>query len=124
MTKEKVLFAHCENNDDIIISLSCEEGSTFGIDGFIITRTPKYEFILTPEERGACVEWEEDDIRVLVDEVRLHRNDLVVITRGKKQKYYFNLEELSDDGYRNLVKHFHLINFDNSIEINLSSYED
>jgi hypothetical protein len=111
-----VVFTSCENGDDIIISLSCEEGSKFGIDGFTIIRTPKYEFTLKPDERGASINWEEDDIVVLLDEVIIYRNELKIKTRGKVQHHDFNIKNISDDEYRDLLKHFKLMNFDNSFK--------
>ena len=112
-----VEFIHCENGDDIIISLSCDENSKFGVDGFIMTRTPKYEFILAPYERGAHTEWQEDDIVVLVDEVTINRKELKIKTRGKVQEHHFNISKITDKEYKKLLKHFKLINFDNSIKI-------
>lgn len=114
---DRVLFTHLEHADDIIISLSCDEESTFGVDGFIIQRNPRYEPFLSPNERGASVEWEEDDIRVLLDKVFIRRDELKIKTKGKVRKYHFDLTALSDEEYEALVKHFHLINFDGSIKI-------
>jgi hypothetical protein len=117
---EKVVFTHLENSDDIIISLSCEEGSTFGVDGFTIQRNPNLEFMLKPDERGACIEWEDyDDIRVLLDEVYLNRKELKLKTKGKIQEYHFDIEQISDEEYDELIKHLHLINFDKSIKIDV-----
>jgi len=117
---EKVEFIHVENGDDIIISFSCEEGSTFGVDGFIMHRTPKYEFMVAPDERGACTAWGEDDIRVLVDQVYMTRNDVKIITRGKVGEYHFDINKISDKEYDALIKHFRLINFDNSIRMEIA----
>ena len=114
----RVIFTHVEHSDDIIISLSCDEESVFGVGGFIMQRNAKYEPFLSPAERGASVEWEaEDDIRVLVDKVFISRNELKINTKGKMRAYHFNLKEISDEEYEALVKHFHLINFDGSIKI-------
>ena len=115
---DKVIFTHFEHSDDIIISLSCDEASTFGVDGFIIQRTPKYEFTLPPHERGACVEWNEaDDIPVLLDQVFLHRNELSIVTRGKVHEYHFDLQAITEEEYQALLKHFRLINFDHSFKM-------
>ena len=92
---DKVLFTHLENNDDIIISLSFEEGTEFGVEGFIMQRTPKDEIHFKPEERGACVEWEEyDDIIVLVDEIYLNREEIKIKTKGKVRTYQFDITNL------------------------------
>lgn len=118
---DRVIFIHLEHSDDIIISLSCDEKSAFGVDGFIIQRTAKYEHLLSPAERGAGVEWEDaDDIRVLLDKVFISRNELKINTKGKVRAYHFDLKAISDEEYEALVKHFHLINFDGSIKIEVS----
>ena len=117
---DKVLFTYLENSNDIIISLSCEEGTEFGVDGFTIQRTPKYEFIFGPDERGASIEWEEhDDIRVLIDEVYINREEVKIKTKGKVRTYQFDITKLSDGEYKDLIKHFHLINFDHSITLKI-----
>jgi hypothetical protein len=117
---DKVIFTQFEHSDDIIISLSCDEASTFGVDGFIVQRTPKFEYLLPPHERGACIEWEEtDDIPVLLDRVILTRNEMKVVTRGKVHKYHFDLQAITDDEYQALLKHLHLINFDHSFKLEI-----
>jgi hypothetical protein len=116
---DKVLFTHFEHTDDIIISLSCDEASTFGVDGFIIQRTPKYEFALPPHERGACVEWEEDDdIPILLDRVSITRDEMSVVTRGKIREYQFDLQTITEE-YQALLKHLRLINFDHSFKLDI-----
>ena len=71
---DKVKFTSLEHNGDIIISFSFDEGTEFGIDGFIIQRNPELDLILDKDEQGACIEWEDyDDIRVLLDEVHITR---------------------------------------------------
>jgi hypothetical protein len=118
---DKVVFLHLEDADDIIISLSCEENSELGIEGLTIQRNRKLELLLIPEERGACIEWEEsDDIRVLLDEVILNRNELKFKTKGKVREYHFDVEDLSDREYEDLTEHFHRINFDGSINIHIA----
>ena len=117
---DKVVFAHFEDEDDIIISLSCDENSESGVDGITIQRNHELEVLLRPEEKGACIEWEEyDDIRVLLDKVFLDRKELRFKTKGKVREYHFNIENISDEEYEDLIKHFHRINFDGSININI-----
>ncbi|MFQ5605967.1 MAG: hypothetical protein ACE5HS_22070 [bacterium] len=54
---DKVLFVTIEKGPDMVLSFSFEEDTRFGVDGFIIQRSPKYEFILKPFERGPSVDW-------------------------------------------------------------------
>ena len=117
---DKVLFTSLENSDDILISLSCEEGTEFGIDGFTIQRNLKHDFLYKPEERGACIEWKEhDDIRVLLDEVYINKKEIRIITKGKVRTYQFDITELPEDEYKDLIKHFNAINYDKSIKIEI-----
>ncbi len=65
-------------------------------------------------------EWDDsDDIKVLLDEVCLNRKELKIKTRGKIREYHLNIEEIPDEEYSALMKHFHLINYDNSIKIEM-----
>ena len=117
---DKVRFLNLENDEDIVIGLSFDEGTEFGIDGFIVQRNARLEFILPPEEKGACVTWDDDDdIRVLLDKVIIDRKEISIETKGKYQKYQFDLSKISEAEYKELVEHFQLINFDNSINIKI-----
>ena len=117
---DKVKFLTLEHAKDIVISLSFDEGTEFGVDGFIVQRNASLEFILPPDEKGACLAWDdEDDIRVLLDKVVIERNMITMETKGKDYKYQFDLSEIPDDEYNELLKHFDLINFDNSINIKI-----
>ena len=115
---DKVIFLEVEADDDIIISLSFGMGSEFGVDGFIIQRNRRLEKHLDPEERGACIEWEDhDDIRVLLDKVHITRGVLDIKTKGKYREYQFDISGLHDEDYKDLIELFQRINFDNSIKI-------
>ncbi len=117
---DKVRFVNLENEEDIIISFSFDEGTEFGIGGFIVQRNAGLEFILPPEDKGACLTWDDDDdTRVLLDNVVIERHQILIETKGKYRKYQFDLSEISDEEYKELVEHFHLINFDASINIKI-----
>jgi len=115
---DKVNFITLQNDEDIVISFSFDEGTEFGIDGFTIQRNPGLEFFLDKDDRGACIEWlDEDDIRVVLDVVNISREVITMKTKGKVYHYSFDIGNISDDEYTDLVEHFRLINFDNSISI-------
>ena len=115
---DKVNFITLQNDEDIVISFSFDEGTEFGIDGFTIQRNPGLELFLDKDDRGACIEWlDEDDIRVVLDVVNISREVITMKTKGKVYHYSFDIGNISDDEYTDLVEHFRLINFDNSISI-------
>jgi hypothetical protein len=43
---DTVNFITIETGDDLILSFSFDDGTRFGVDGFIIQRTPKFEMKL------------------------------------------------------------------------------
>lgn len=114
---EKVEFIDCENENDIIVSLSCSEGGKFGVEGFTVQRNPELDFALRPHERGASIFWGDDDIIVLLDKVHCTRAVIVFETRGKYQKHKFDISGISDKEFKTLKKHLKLINFDNSFAL-------
>ena len=115
---DKVNFITLQNDEDIVISFSFDEGTEFGIDGFTIQRNPGLELFLDKDERGACIEWEDEgDIRVILDVVNISREIITMKTKGKVHQYSFDIGNISDDEYTDLIEHFRLINFDNSISI-------
>jgi hypothetical protein len=115
---DKGIFIDLEYDDDIVIALTFGMGAEFDTDGFVIQRNRRLEKRLEPRERGACVEWEDhDDIRVLLDKVHISRDVIDIKTKGKLKEYQFDISGLHDEDYKDLVEHFKLINFDNSIKI-------
>ena len=115
---DKVQFTTIEDNDDLILSFSFEEGTEFGMGGFIIQRTPKYEFALSPHERGPSIDWTEDDEIVTVKEVELSRG--VVVIKTKYKEYTFDLSRLSDEEFGAIVKVLKKMNFDNIFKFSMS----
>ena len=115
---DKVQFTTIEDNDDLILSFSFEEGTEFGMGGFIIQRTPKYEFALSPHERGPSIDWTEDDEIVTVKEVELSR--YMVVIKTQYEQYEFDLSRLSDEEFRAIVKILKKMNFDKVFKFSLS----
>lgn len=114
---DKVNFIHTEVDTDIIISLSFDEDTEFGIVGFIIIRTPKYEFALSPHERGACVNWDEEtDLREIIKEIICIGNEITFVSNIRS--YQFDISKVNKGEISELWTTIDRINFDNSIKIN------
>ena len=108
---DKVQFITIEDNDDLILSFSFDEGTEFGVEGFIIHRSPKFEFALMPHERGPSIDWTEDDEIITIKEIELSRE--VAVIKTQYEQYTFDLSRLSDEEYRTTVKILKKMNFDN-----------
>lgn len=107
---DTVNFILCEDGDDLSVSFSFDEGTEFGIEGFIIHRCVKFEFILNPWERGPSVEWTEDDQIILVKSVKINPQRVEIETTGAK--YLFDLSKVSKEEYWETVKVLKKMNFD------------
>ena len=114
---DKVNFIHTEIGTDLIVSLSFDENTEFGIDGFTIIRTPKFEFALLPYERGACINWDEEtDIREIIKEIIFIGNEITFVSNIRS--YQFDISKVNKDEINELWTTIDRINFDNSIIIN------
>lgn len=114
---DKVNFINTEVSTDIIVALSFDEGTEFGIDGFLIIRTPKYEFALMPHEREACVNWDEEtDLREIIKEITCIGHELTFVSNIRS--YQFDISKLSKNEINQLWKTIDRIKFDDSIKIN------
>jgi len=105
-----VQFVSIEDDDDLVLGLSFPEGTEFGIGGFIIQRTPKFEFALFPHERGASIDWTADDERILVKAVHLSRKAITVTTQY--DSYAFDLSKIPDEEYQSVINILNKMNFD------------
>lgn len=113
---DKVNFIHTEFGTDIILSLSFDEGTEFGIEGFIIIRTPIYEFILAPHERGAYVNWDEEtDIIEIIKEITCVGNEITF--ESTLRSYQFDISNLPEDELNKLWKTVDRMNFDGCIKV-------
>ena len=115
---DKVQFTTIEDNDDLILSFSFDEGTEFGVEGFIIQRSPKFEFVLSPHERGPSIDWTEDDVIVTVKEIELSRS--MVVIKTQYEEYAFDLSRLSDKEFGAIVKILKKMNFDKVFKFSLS----
>ena len=114
---DKVNFIHTEVGTDIIISLSFDEDTEFGIDGFTIIRTPKFEFTLLPYEKGACINWDEEtDTREIIKEIICKGNEITFVSNIRP--YQFDISKVSKEEINELWKTIDRINFDGIIKIN------
>ncbi|MDA2921256.1 hypothetical protein MYX76_17485 [Desulfobacterota bacterium AH_259_B03_O07] len=113
---DKVNFIYTEVGTDIILSLSFDEDTEFGIDRFILIRTPKYEFALLPHERGASINWDEEpDVIEIVKEITCISNEITFVSDIRS--YQFDISKLSKDEMNELWKTVARMNFDESIKI-------
>ncbi len=112
---DKVNFIMVEEDQDLVLSLSFDEGTEFGVEGFIVQRSPQFEFILAPEERGPSLDWTDEDEIILVREVTLSKGEIKIKT--KYREYAFDLSGLSRQDLQEMKAILKKMNFDNSFRL-------
>ena len=113
----RVDFITTERGDDLIVSFAIAAGDFPGdVLSLTLLRTPKYEFILDPNERGISVSWEEDE-----DENELllavERSGDVVKLKTTTRQFILDMSHVEDDDLRRMRKVFHKMNFDGAIQL-------
>ncbi len=104
-------------DDSYLIVLYPAEVPEIGLDGFMIQRMPEFEDILKPEERGASIEWTDDDELILIAEVRIQRNRLEI--RTKDEIHGFDISRIPDQDYMKLQRVFESMNFDRRFNLTM-----
>ena len=81
-----------------------------------LLRTPKYEFILDPEERGVSVSWEddEDETELLL---KVERSKEMVRLHTTRRLFVLDVSHVGDDDLRRMAKVLHKMNFDKAIQL-------
>jgi len=78
-----------------------------------LLRTPKYESILDPDERGVSVSWEEDDEMLLAVELSGDRVKLDTTRR----KFTLDVSHVDDLELRRMRKVLQKMNFDKAVTL-------
>jgi hypothetical protein len=113
----RVNFITTEQKDDLIVSFAVAAGDFPGdIISLTLLRTPKYEFILNPDERGVSVSWEEDE-----DESELllavERSKDVLKLNTTRREFTLDVSHVDDDDLRRMRKVLQKMNFDRVIKL-------
>jgi hypothetical protein len=113
----RVNFITTEQGDDLIVSFAIAAGDFPGdILSLTLLRTPKYEFILDPDEQGVSVSWEEDeDESELLLEVERSGDRMRLKTT--RREFSLDVSHVDDGELRRMRKVLHKMNFDKAIKL-------
>ena len=113
----RVNFITTEQKDDLIVSFAIAAGDFPGdILSLTLLRTPKYEFILNPDERGVSVSWEEDeDEHELLLEIE-YSGDTVKLNTTRRD-FTLDVSHVDGDDLSRMRKILRKMNFDRVIKL-------
>lgn len=111
-----VNFVTTEDGDDLIVSFAIPGDFAGDVLSLTLLRTPKYEFILDPDERGVSVSWEEDEdeYELLVGVER--SGDKVKLTTTRRE-FALDVSRVDDRELRRMRKVLQKMNFDGAIRL-------
>ncbi|HMF34815.1 MAG TPA: hypothetical protein VKK79_25565 [Candidatus Lokiarchaeia archaeon] len=112
-----VNFLTIEDRDDLVLAFSFDEGTRFGVDGYIIQRTPKYEFILLPGEKGPTVDWTDDDERILLTRVEVTPQHIILETT--RDTHMFDISKITADEHAEMLAILEKMNFDHAFDFQI-----
>ena len=113
-----VNFLTIEEGDDLILAFSFDEGTRFGMSGFILQRTPKFESFLRPDERGLLVDWTDEDERILVRKANLTSKQIAFETT--RESLLFDVSKISEKEYSEMVSILKKMNFDKAFDLKIT----
>ena len=113
----RVNFITTEQKDDLIVSFAVAAGDFPGdILSLTLLRTPKYEFILGPNERGVSVSWEEDeDESELLHTVECSKD--IVQLNTTRREFTLDVSPVDDEDLSRMRKVLQKMNFDGAIKL-------
>ena len=113
---DRVNFLTIETGTDLILSFSFDdEGTEYGVDGFMIHRAPKFEGIFEPHERGPAVDWTDEDRIVLLREVVFDRNSIKIVHDDGTEN--FDISHIDEKEYSGMLDVLEKMNFDDAFRI-------
>jgi len=112
----RVSFMTIEQGDDLIVSFAVASHDPLDILSLTLLRTPKYEFILDPDERGVSVSWEKDRCEdELLVAVELSGNEVKLST--SRREFVLDVSRVDDRQLSRMRKVLEKMNFDNNIQL-------
>jgi hypothetical protein len=122
---ETVEFITTESGDDLIVSFAIA-GRADPVDVVSLTllRTPKYEFILEPDERGVSISHEDMlDDEDMLESIRWEGTTVRIATRAGR-RYVLDVRRVSDEDARQAKEILAAMNADHAFKLEVVGQED
>ena len=107
-----------DDGTDLIVSFALDDPEdSSGISTLVLIRTPKYEHLEAPEERGVAVSFERDrswdeDGRRLLTAVRYSKPDQMVELTSSLRQYQLDVRKVDPHEIADMLKVLRKMNFD------------
>ena len=122
---ETVEFITTESGDDLIVSFAIA-GRADPVDVISLTllRTPKFEFIFEPDERGVSISHEDiPGDEDMLESIRWEGTTVRIATRAGRH-YVLDVRRVSDDEARQAKEIVAAMNADHAFKMEVAGQED
>jgi hypothetical protein len=122
---ETVDFITTESGDDLIVSFAIAGDCAGDVISLTLLRTPKYEFILDPDERGVNIS--RDDVLGSEEDMlkSIRWEDTIVRIATRDDRYYvLDVRRVCDDEVQEAKRILGKMNVDHSFEMKLIEQQD
>jgi hypothetical protein len=117
---EKAEFISVEDDEpDLILSFALRDDDR-GVKSLTLLRTPLYEGILLPEERGVHVSMEGgcNDQRNMLEEIHIDKNRVRI--HSSYERYEVDISAIEQSEYDKMIKLVKQLNFDSCFRVVLA----
>lgn len=108
--RESVSFITVDDGDDLIVAFAVDLVDAGGIASLILQRTPKYEVLLPPEERGVSVSHElyRDEDRDMAQHIVVNRSCVDIETSHRSYRLDLSRVAPSETDHAcEILRHMH-----------------
>jgi hypothetical protein len=115
-------FIHTEDGDDLIVSFAIAEDDPTdlaGVKSLTLIRTPKFEFILSDDERGVNVSYDDfpDDEYDLLTGIVLENRCFTI--RTQNHEYTVNVQHVDDEELKEAIRILKKMRFDDRFDMRI-----
>jgi hypothetical protein len=110
-----------DDGTDLIVSFAVQDRSDpFEIESLTLLRTPKYEDLGDPDERGVSVSFErfsDDFERDLLEEARYSEPDEIVELKTRSRRYRLDVRKVDPEELTAMREVFRKMNYDSCFRL-------
>ena len=115
-------FIHTEDGDDLIVSFAIAEDDPTdpaGVKSLTLIRTPKFESLLSDDERGVTVSYDDfpDDEYDLLTGVVLENQCFSI--RTQNHEYSVNVQHVDDEELKEAIRILKKMRFDDRFDMRI-----
>jgi len=114
----KASFIHTERGTDLILSFALAgEPDPVHMESLTLIRTPRFESLVSPDERGVSVSLECDDQNDILEHFEFRSADQQVLIRSRQRRFTVDVSGVPKSEISEMAKLIRVMCFDDSFTL-------